>query len=567
MSRRIKAIVIAVGLIIILAIAIVVINLIQKYTPSKERADLTQYYGLEQAQEEELAVIVDNKVAEDKSIIYDNNVYINLKTVKESINDKFYWDYNENVLIFTTPTDVIKADIGSKDYYVNKDKSSMNYVIVKSDGSNVYIAADFIKAYTGIEYKLYEDPNRVCITNTWGEFTVFDVKSSDTIRVRAGVKSPIIADVKKGDIVTFIEKEGNWTKVNFEGGYIGYIKTKYLTDKRKETRTTDFQQPVYTNISKAEKINLTWHQTTNSTANNSLVNLTSDTKGINVISPTWFTLADDQGNIKSLADSSYVNTAHQMGYEVWALIADFADSDTDGTLAASVLPYTSKRENLINKLISTAIEYNLDGLNIDFEKVKEAYSEDYLQFLRELSIKCRKNNLVLSVDNYVPSDWSYYYDLEEQGEIVDYVVIMAYDEYNSTTGEAGPVASIGFVDQAIKDIAEDVNSSKVIIGIPFYTRVWQEDGNNALSSKTYGMSSINDIISNKGLTKNWLSDLGVNYCEYEDNGSTYKMWIEDAQSIEEKMKLINKSNAAGVASWKLGLEDPSIWNIIVKYVN
>lgn len=568
MQKKLKTFIIFIVLIVILSIAIIAVNLIKKYTPGKEKADLNKYFALEGALGDDvLAVIVDNEIAEEKSIIVENNVYLNILTIKKSINNKFYWDYNENVLIFTTPSDLIKVEIASNDYYVNKNRNSLNVPIVKSDGDNVYVLAEFIKMYTGIEYKLHSDPQRVSIINTWGEFNVANVKRDSVIRRLAGIKSPIISDVNKNDQVTIIEEEGKWSKVNFEGGFIGYIRNKDLGKITRETRTTAFVKPVYTSMSKAGKVNMTWHQVTNRTANNSLVELTEKSKGINVVSPTWFTLADGQGNLNSLADSTYVNRANQLGYEVWALIADFTDDDLGGERIASVLPYTSKRENMTNKLVSLAIEYNLDGINVDFEKIKQENGDDYVQFLRELSIKCRSNNIILSINNYVPSAWTVYYNTIEQGEIADYVVIMAYDEHVIPSDGAGPVASIGFVDKAITDILENVDESKVIIGIPFYARLWEEKEDGNLSSRSYGMGAVNNIISNRDLTKTWMDDLGVNYCEYEEDGSTFKIWVEDGQSIEEKLKIINENNVAGIASWKLGLEDSDIWNIILKYIN
>lgn len=585
MNKKIKPMLIILVLFVVLAVAMILINIIEKYMPTKEKADINQVFGIEENVDESvIAVIVDNKVIEEDSIREDESIYINLTTVKENINSKFYWDNNENILIFTTPNDVIKADVGSKDYYNNKVKNSLDYTIVKTDGENVYIAAEFVKLFTGIKYKYYTDPGRVTITNTWGTYEVSEVSDNSEIRVSDNIKSPIIISVKKGDTLTIIKKDDKWSKVNLEGGYIGYIKNKDLGKFKSTEKTNNFTKPVYTSISRDYKINLVWHQVFNQTANNYLVDLTANAKGINVVSPTWFTLADDQGNINSLVDNTYINRAHQLGYEVWALLADFSDDDTSGEFVASVLSSSSKRENLINKVISTAIEYNLDGLNIDFEYIKKENGEDFIQFLRELSIKCRNNNIVLSVDNYVPSAWTEFYNKAEQGELVDYVIIMAYDEYTNSTGESGPVASIKFVKDAISNILLEVSASKVVIGIPFYTRVWQEtpeefseqgstiiedsiNGNYSINSKNYGMSAINDIIKNKSLTKTWLSDFGLNYCEYEDANSIYRMWVEDEQSIEEKMKLINENDLAGVASWKLGLEVPDIWNIIIKYVN
>ncbi|SHI62777.1 glycosyl hydrolase family 18 protein [Parasporobacterium paucivorans] len=564
---RKKPILMVVIIVVIIVLAFFAVQLIKKYTPTNERADLTQVFGLDDnVNDSEIAAIVDEALVEENSAVYDGNVYINLTTIQNNINDKFYWDANENVLIFTTPTDVIKVATGSKDYYVNKNKNSMEYTIVKAEGSKVYVAAEFVKKFSGIEYTLFSDPGRVNITSTWGEITVADVKKNKQIRVKGGIKSPIIADVKKGDTLIILEQMDDWTKVCAEGGYIGYIQNRYLSDVRTQERVSDFEEPVYSSIRKEGRVNLVWHQVNNTTANGYLTDMTAGTKGINVVSPTWFALSDGDGNISSLAQKSYVDRAHQLGYEVWALIADFSDADTAGNYVSQVLPYTSKREKLVNKIISYAIEYDLDGINVDFEKVALENGRDYLQFLRELSIKCRNNNIILSIDNYVPSPWTEYYDIGQQGQIADYVVIMAYDEYAGSSAEAGPVASIGFVNKAITDSLAMMDSSKIILGIPFYTRVWKESGDE-VTSNSYDMKTIDSIVANNGLTATWLDDMGLNYCEYESEGATYRIWIEDEKSIELKLKSMMDNNLAGAAFWKLGMETPEIWDVVIKYIN
>ena len=187
---------------------------------------------------------------------------------------------------------------------------------------------------------------------------------------------------------------------------------------------------------------MAWHQITNADANTTIASVLQNTKGINVISPTWFYLNDNNGNIASLASSDYVNYCHQNGIEVWALVSNLENKDVDTT---SVLTYTSKRENLINNLISAAIQYNFDGINVDFEALSSEVGDSYIQFIRELSLKCANNGIVLSVDDYVPTSYTAFYNRAEQAVFADYVVVMAYDEHYSGSEEAGSVASIGFL--------------------------------------------------------------------------------------------------------------------------
>jgi len=346
-----------------------------------------------------------------------------------------------------------------------------------------------------------------------------------------------------------------------------------------QTESKAFEEPVYTNISKDYEINLVWHQVTEKSANDKLLTLLADTKGVNTISPTWFSLSDNEGNISSLADTTYVQHAHQLGIEVWGLVDNF----NDAVSTYEVLSYTSKREKLTNQLIAAAIEYDLDGINIDFEELKTEEGEHFIQFIRELSIKCRNNGIVLSIDNYVPSEFSALYNRKEQGIVADYVIIMGYDEHFATSEEPGSVASIGFVRSGIENTLLEVPKEKVINAIPFYTRLWIETPKSEeeiaaetesteyipynLSSEVYSMANADKLMSANQITPVWDDTTGQYYANYQVDGITYEMWLEEETSIEEKMKLIDEYDLAGVACWKLGLEKQSIWDTIIKYVN
>jgi spore germination protein YaaH len=340
-----------------------------------------------------------------------------------------------------------------------------------------------------------------------------------------------------------------------------------------------FEEPVYTNISKDYDINLVWHQVTEAAANAKLLTVLADTKGINTISPTWFSLSDNDGNITSLADATYVEHAHQLGIEVWALIDNFKEDVS----THEVLSYTSKRERLTNQLIAAAIEYNLDGINIDFEELKTEEAEHFIEFIRELSIKCRNNGIVLSIDNYVPTEYSALYNRKEQGIVADYVIIMGYDEHYSTSETPGSVASIDFVRSGIENTLLEVPKEKVINGIPFYTRLWIETPKSeetiasenenteyvpyTLDSQIYSMANADKLMTINGITPVWDDTTKQYYANYEVDGIGYEIWLDEETSIEEKMKLIDENELAGVACWKLGLEKQSIWDTIIKYVN
>lgn len=293
----------------------------KKYGPSKEKADLNEYYGIEK--EDQLAVVIDNEVLGAKGIVLDGKAYVEYSVVRDYLNGRFYVDYNENILLYTLPEGTIRADVGSIEYTLQKEKTSVGYTILKIEGDMAYIALDFVQAYTNIDFQTYEDPNRVMIVSDWGETTVATIKRDTQVRYRGGVKSPILTEVSKKDTVTVIENEDNWKKVRTKDGFIGYVKTSCLKNETVETISREFEEQVYPNISKDYTINLAWHMVTNRTANDSVLSTIADTKGLTTISPTWFTVADTQGNINSLASSQYVNYAHQSNIEVWALVRDF----------------------------------------------------------------------------------------------------------------------------------------------------------------------------------------------------------------------------------------------------
>ena len=556
--------------------------LLKRYSPSKEKADLKKYYGIEQ--DNQVAVIIDNQILEPKAAMFDGKPYLEYSLVRDYLNDRFYWDSNENILLYTLPEGTIRADVGSNEYTLQKEKKSEDYTIIKTEGSTAYIALDFVQKYTNIEFKTYEDPQRVMIISDWGKIRTATVKKDTQVRYRGGVKSPYLTEVSKKDKVTVIENEGDWKKVRTEDGYIGYIKKNCLKNEKEETISREFEEQVYTNISKDYTINMAWHVVTNQSANEKVLQTIADTKGLTTISPTWFTIADTDGNINSLASSQYVNYAHQSNIEVWALVRDFDGGIGSYEESYEVLSHTSKRENLVNQLIAEALQTGIDGINVDFEKISAECGEHYIQFIRELSVKCRQNGLVLSVDNYVPKTYNAHYHIEEQGKVADYVIIMGYDEHYSGSYESGSVASLNFVKEGIEATLNAVPKEKVINAVPFFTRLWkevpkteeelaEEAGTEAaeysvkVTSEALGMEAAEQAIADAGAQTTVDEATKQNYAQWEADGATYKIWLEDETALEEKLKLMKEYKLAGTAAWRLGFEKSSVWELILKYVN
>ncbi|MGN0351608.1 MAG: glycosyl hydrolase family 18 protein [Roseburia sp.] len=576
MKKKIVPILTVGALILIIVLILFLSHIIKKYTPSDEHEDLTEYYNI--SEEDQTALILNEEVLEEKGLLIGDVVYLDIATIQKYLNSRFYWDSKENKLLYVTASDLISVDAESTDYYVTKNKNSFSHIIVKVDATTAYVAVDFITQYTNLSYTFFDSPNRLVLTSEWGDYETTTVKRDTEIRHKGGIKSPILADVTKGTILTLLETDETWSKVMTEDGIIGYIKNKTIADATTATCTNDFTEEVHTHITKDFEINLGWHQVTNQAANNQIASVLSSTKGINVISPTWFYLNDNNGGIASLANSDYVNYCHQNGVEVWALVSNLENPDVS---TSEVLTYTSKRETLINNLISAAIQYNLDGINVDFESLSaEEVGDSYIEFIRELSLKCANNGIVLSVDNYVPSDYTAFYNRAEQAVFADYVIIMAYDEHYYGSEEEGSVASIGFVSDGVTNTLKEVPAEQTILGIPFYARVWvetpAEDSSETeddsyvlynLDSYAASMTEVQKLISANGAVAAWSEADGQYYVEYENGGSIYKIWVEDATSIEEKLKVMDENKLAGAAFWKLGLEDSTIWDTILKYIN
>ena len=584
MKKKIIPFITVIVLIIVVILFMLLGNLIDKYTPSKERQNLNEYYCL--TTENDVAIVFNHQVIEDKARLIDGNVYLDIETIKEYINDRFYWDSNENILRYATANDLITVNAESKDYSVTKDTHSMDHIIVKADAKTAYVAIDFVKQYSDFTYEIFEEPSRVVLTNAWGSYTVASAKRDSELRYKGGIKSPILTDITKDTELIILEPDETWTKVATSDGILGYIKSKYLGNAFEKTVSSDYTEEEFSYIKKDFEINMAWHQVTTSAANADISNVLQSTKGINVISPTWFYLNSNNGNIASIASSSYVDYCHQNGIEVWALVDNFTNQEVSTT---EVLTHTSSRDNLTNDIVSAAIQYNLDGINVDFESLDPAVGDSYIQFIRELSLKCANNGIVLSVDNYAPTAYTAFYDRAEQAVFADYVVIMGYDEHYAGSEEAGSVASIGFVTKGVEDTLKEVPADQIILAMPFYTRVWEftpeegaaeetseaesEDGavdsyiNYSLSSRAVGMGETQRLISANGVEPVWLDDAGQYFVEYQNGGSIYQIWVEDVTSLEEKLKVMDSYGLAGGAFWKLGLENSNVWDTIIKYIN
>ena len=564
MKKKLIPFLIAIVLIIVIGGVSVGTMILEKYSYTKERADLSAYFHMQG--ETDVAIMLQNDLIEERAKLLDGVYYLDINTVHKYFNDRFYEDKGEGLLLYALPDDIVKNVIGSIEISSKDGTAAFSCVPARYEGETLYLALDYVKQYANFSYEGFTDPDRLQIYTSWDERQVADITKDTAVRVLGGVKSEILEDLKAGDKVIVLEQMENWSKVKTRDAVVGYVENKRLSNIKSELPipVEDYVEPVYASQTRDHKINLGWHVVSGIAGNDTLHEMVVNTKGLNVISPTWFKLSDSEGNFTSFASQEYVSKAHDMGLEVWALVENIEYKDSIDMFA--ILSSTSTRAKLIEGLVNEVLAYGIDGINVDFEQISMDCGEHYIEFIRELSIPCRANGIVLSVDNYVPTGYTDHYDRAEQGAVADYVVIMGYDEHYAGSPEAGSVASINFVEQGIQKTVEQVPPNKVINAIPFYTRIW-ETANGELGSQAVGMDAAQQWINTHNVAVEWDEETCQNYGEYTDGTSIFQVWLEDEKSIEVKLNIMEKYGIGGVASWRLGFERPSVWDVIGAYLS
>ena len=548
MNKKYKPVIAVAVLVILVAILGIVTHVVMKYIPSSEKMDLNEYYG--EMADGEIALIIGTEKLEERGLVDGDRVYLPLDVVNTYLNQRYYWDSTNQQILYATPSELTSASASSE---------AGDKVWVKDD--KVYLNLTYVQEFTDLDAYITKDPYRIAIQYKFKNVKTVTVKKNTSIRYRGGIKSAILTSVKKGTKLRLIEELEDWDQVATDDGYIGYIDKKKVGEAEKTKFERSFKREQYSYLTMDSKVNMVWHQVTSTDANAYFADATANMTGVNVISPTWFYLTDTSGNIASIASADYVSQAHEKGLQVWGLIDNF----TQEVSTTETLSSTAARQNIISQLIQAAQDVGMDGINVDFESLSEDVGIHFLEFLRELSIECHKNNLVLSVDNPVPEDFTSHYDRAEQGRVVDYVIIMGYDEHY-VGSEAGSVASLPWVEQGIQDTLEEVPAERVINAIPFYTRLWRTTGGN-VTSEAIGMDQAQQTIAESNVETYWDKTTSQNYGKYDIDNSTYQIWLEDAQSVAEKVKLVSKYDLAGVSAWKLGFENSGIWQVISDNLN
>lgn len=555
MKRKTKAILAIIVLILILTAAYFISNMLLRNEASNTYISEQDNFKVNH---DDVAIIYNYGLQKAYGKYREGEIYLPLNWVNAILNDKFYWSEGDDVLIYTLPDSVL--------YYNFDTNIGSDYHVILKEDEKLYLSLELIKMYTDIYVEDFIDvvAKRIYINDIYGSYQVAKVKKNTHLRSKATKKSDIVLDMEKFEEVRIIpddtiasekSKKNDWLKVYTSTGYTGYLMKRQLKDFVNKEIKSEFIKPEYSVIHMDEPVILGWHQVTAYEANKNLGQIINN-EYMNVISPTWFSLTDNEGNYSSFASAEYVNEAHKRNIQVWGLIDNFnKDVRTEVLLSK-----TSARKKLIESLINDAKIYNLDGINVDFESLKKAGIKHYIQFIRELSVACRNNSLILSVDNPSYASYNVYYERGKQAEVVDYIINMGYDEHYAGS-EKGSVASYNFVKYGIEGSLEEIPKEKLINAIPLYTRIWTE-GASGKSSKAVGINMAKKWVEENSVSLSWDDELKQFYGEHTDIASKSYIWMEDEESIKNKMDLIKEYDLAGVACWKLGLEPPQIWDIV-----
>ena len=548
-----------VRIVLLLAAAVALIGIISfaagRFIPTSSKRDPKEYFGIEGR--DEVGVVVNGHVFETPGITLNEEIYLPIDEVSKYLNPGFFYSENENMFIITTPVEKIAVSVA--------DSAEQN-LFVSRDGKN-YISYNYLYQYTDMDGDVVlGDTDRIVIRTVF-DYDMRTVGEKAVVRERPTIRGLVLEKPEAGTQVSILESDGSmdagaWTRVTTPTGYTGYVENKYLEGDMIHV-TEDRVRPelIYTHILREDKINMVFHQTDNQASNNMLAQSLEGVSGVNVIAPTWFYLESPEGDMSSVASDTYVATAHSRGLSVWTVANDFDGAVNSSKDTFSALSTYAGRSKIIDTIVSETVRVGADGINIDFEKVNADCAPYFQEFIRELSVSCRTQGLVLSIDAYVPT-YTTYLGRAELARTADYIVCMCYDEHTSGSETAGSVSSLPFVQKGIRDTLKEVPPEQTVIALPFFTRLWKVNENAAPTSSAMGMGEAAAWLSENAANVVWDEETGQNYAEAKGVDGTSKIWIEDAQSISEKMKEVMAAGCAGVAEWKLGLETQDIWQVI-----
>ncbi len=561
--KKIVPVLIAIILIVVIGVVGFGGKIMDKYSYSKELADMDEYYGVSGNR---LAIILQDAMVEQQAILENDTVYFDIDTVHQYFNEGFYVDEGEQKLLYTTAVDTVTALFGNAGYSDKTGEHVLDYVPCMQSEGTLYVAADYVKLFTNYSYEVFD--RHLQVYTEWGTKQTCKIAKKTQVRLKGGIKSPILREMEEGEQVELLEQMETWSKVKTSDSIIGYVENKRLTDVDTEVETpvTDYVPEEYTSIALDGKVCLGFHSIGGPGGNDTLDSMMAEGKGMNVIAPTWFSFTDNTGTFRSFASRQYVEKAHSYGLKVWGVWDNFnykneTGSDID---TVQILSSTTNRQNIVEQMTATALELGLDGINIDFEGLTSDCGTHYVQFIRELSVACRENQLALSIDNYVPFHFNDFYRLDIQGEVADYIVVMGYDEHWHGSKDPGSVASIDYVSNGLQKTLEMAPAEKVVNALPFYTILWKTEGSD-VTDEYITLKNEADFLKRVNITPEWDEETCQNYAQWQSGNITYQIWLEDIDSIKVKLNVMSAQSIGGVAVWRLGYGTSEVWELIKAY--
>lgn len=494
-----------------------------------------------------------------KEIIIENdNIYISKQDLGNFF-DKYIYEDTENNNIVTTYNNKI-ASISLEKNKININGSTKNtYAHAENKEGTIYVPITELEDVYGIEIKYLQDSKVLTIDSTSKEQKKGIITKNVSVKSSTKFISKTIDKVKKGSYVIVVSEDKGYTKIRTENGKVGYVKTN------KVANTVVVREEMQETKQIEGKVNMVWDYYSEVASAPDRTGVTMD--GVNVVSPAFFHLNTSGELTENVGTQgqAYIDWAHSNGYKVWPMVQNAGNGMLNVT--SDIMNDYNKRQKLINQIVNYCVKYKLDGINIDFENMKKEDKDMYSRFIIELTPRLKDMGIVVSVDVTAPDGsetWSLCFDRNVIGDVADYIIFMAYDQYGTSSNKSGTTAGYDWVNLSLNKFlkTEEIESNKIILAIPLYTRLWTEDSSGkVVKQSTVSMKNIDSILPS-GVNKQWDDNLKQYYVEYQDGQYTKKMWIEDEKSLKEKINLINSNNLGGVASWEKGMETDNFWTFL-----
>lgn len=508
-------------------------------------------------------LIINNKNVtsnlKNEIMIKDDIIYLSKQDIANFFDKYIYEEKKTNQIITTYDKKI--AEIGFEKNTININGSNKKiYAHAEKENETIYLPISEMKEVYDIEIEYLPDTKVVTMDSKDREQKKAIVNSNVAVKSSTNFIAKTIDRVKKGENVIVVSSENGNAKIRTQNGKLGYIKANKLTNE------ITVREDMHEEKQVEGKINLVWdyYSTYASAPDRSGQTI----EGINVVSPAFFYL-DTNGKLKENIGEkgkAYIEWAHNNGYKVWPMLANAEAAKESLSITSNIMNNYEKRKELIEDIVNACVKYKIDGINVDFENMKQEDKDMYSRFIIELTPRLKEMGLVTSVDVTAPDGgetWSLCFDRHVIGDVADYIVFMAYDQYGISSKKAGTTAGYNWVKLSLNKFlqTEEIEPEKIILAIPLYTRVWTTDSNEKVTSKTVAMKDIDKVIP-QGTNKTWDNDLKQNYAEYTDSGNKKQIWIEDIDSLKAKVSLITENNLAGVGSWQKGMESEDVWGML-----